>query len=214
VGFSDQGKAIAAAMGSPFGVGNSTYHHGTAVQSVDHIPFGAYPKSVIEELGGWDETVPVNQDFEFDYRVRRAGYELLFDPKLRIDWECRQSIVALWRQYRRYGRGKARVIRLHPESAAIRHLVAPGLVGLLGLASLVALVRPKWAAAMVAPYVGVVIAGTASISKTVEPRVLKYVPAALVSMHVGQGLGFWEGAAGIAATRKDESKGTVVIPPQ
>ncbi len=41
VGHTPAGRAIAAAMGSRFGVGNSVYHHGTAAQEVDHIPFGA-----------------------------------------------------------------------------------------------------------------------------------------------------------------------------
>ncbi len=51
IGEGPAGRAIAVAMASPFGVGNSTYHHGTEVQIVDHIPFGAYPVELARELG-------------------------------------------------------------------------------------------------------------------------------------------------------------------
>ena len=206
VGFTDEGRAVAAVMASPFGVGNSTYHHGTEQTVVDHIPFGAYPKSVIEEVGGWDESIPVNQDFEFDYRVRQAGHELLFDPELVIAWECRQSVRALWRQYRRYGRGKAQVIRLHPQSAAVRHFAAPGLVAMLALAVLVAPFRRRWAFALVVPYAAALTLASATVApKVAGSRARRAVPAAFAAMHLGWGLGFWEGIAGVVARRQDEN---------
>jgi cellulose synthase/poly-beta-1,6-N-acetylglucosamine synthase-like glycosyltransferase len=206
VGFTDEGRAIAAVMASPFGVGNSTYHHGTEQCSVDHIPFGAYPRSVIEAVGGWDENVPVNQDFEFDYRVRQAGHELLFDPELHIAWECRQSVRSFWRQYRRYGRGKAQVARMHPESVAVRHLAAPILVAMLATALALLPFRPRWALALVAPYAGVVALGTATVVPKVSGRAARRaVPRAFLAMHVGWGLGFWEGVAGAVAHRQDEA---------
>src|ERR1051325_7700034 len=148
VGTTPAGRAIAAAMASPFGVGNSTYHHGTSRRTVDHIPFGAYPTALARELGGWDERCVVNQDFEFDFRLRRAGFELLFDPELAIAWESRQSIPALWRQYRRYGRGKSYVARLHPDSVKLRHLAAPALVAFAAVVTAVALRKPRGGLAM------------------------------------------------------------------
>src|SRR3954468_4852327 len=99
VGATATGRAIAAAMASPFGVGNSTYHYGTCLQAVEHIPFGAYPVAVARRLGGWDERLRVNQDFEFDYRIRQSGQRLLFDPALVIRWDCRQTLRDLFTQY-------------------------------------------------------------------------------------------------------------------
>ncbi|HKY13816.1 MAG TPA: glycosyltransferase family 2 protein [Microthrixaceae bacterium] len=206
VGFTDEGRAIAAVMASPFGVGNSTYHHGAELTAVDHIPFGAYPRDVIVAVGGWDESVPVNQDYEFDYRVRQAGHQLLFDPELRIAWECRQSLRAFWRQYRRYGRGKAQVVRMHPESIAVRHMAAPALVAMLAAAMAVLPFRPRWALALVAPYAAVVAAGTATtVPKVAAGSARRSVPAAFLAMHVAWGVGFWEGVAGAVAKRRDES---------
>jgi DNA-binding NtrC family response regulator len=76
---------------------------------------------VLRELGGWDEDMVTNQDYEFDYRVRASGRELLFDPAMRIDWRCPATIKGFFRQYRRYGRGKVNTLVRHPESGAVRH---------------------------------------------------------------------------------------------
>jgi len=209
IGFTEQGRAVAAVMASKFGVGNSTYHHGTQAQAVDHVPFGAYPRAVIEAVGGWDETLPTNEDYEFDHRVREAGHELLFDPELVIAWECRQSIRAFWRQYRRYGRGKASVVRKHPRSTKARHLAAPGLVVMLAGALVVAPFRPRWAIALVMPYVAATALASATVIPKIEGRAAqRAVPAAFAAMHIGWGVGFWEGLAGRFASHQDESTPT------
>jgi hypothetical protein len=152
VGRTSAGRAIAAAMASPFGVGNSTYHHGSEPQAVDHIPFGAYPLDLIRQLGGWDEQLSANEDFEFDYRVRQAGNVLLFDPAIVIKWHCRQSISELFWQYHRYGRGKGDVARLHPESLSFRHVVPPAFIGYSVLGGLAFWRRPIRLLALLAPY--------------------------------------------------------------
>lgn len=195
VGRTAAGRAVAAAMGSRFGVGGSTYHHGTEQRTVEHIPFGAYPVSVIRELGGWDERLRVNQDFEFDYRVREAGHELLFDPRLRIDWESRQSVPALFSQYRRYGHGKVKVARLHPASLRVRHLTAPALVATVAAAAVVGVRRPGRAAAMLAPYAVALGLASARTARDLDRDARPWVAPAFLAMHVGWGLGFWKGVA-------------------
>ena len=202
VGRTPAGRAIAAAMASPFGVGNSTYHYGTEPQAVEHIPFGAYPVDLARELGGWDEELRVNQDFEFDWRIRQTGRELLFDPALRIDWYCRQSVRELFAQYRRYGKGKVKVAALHPASVRPRHLMAPLLVAWLTLAGLVGLRRPLVAALAVAPYPLAVAVAAGQSAPKVDAAARRHLPAAFAAMHLGWGLGFWEGLREVAARRR------------
>lgn len=189
------GRAIAAAMASRFGVGGSTYHYGTKVQEVEHIPFGAYPVAVARELGGWDERLRVNQDFEFDYRVRLSGRPLLFDPALTIRWQSRQTIPDLFAQYRRYGQGKVAVALLHPRSLRLRHLAPPALVAYGVASSLLALRRPGRALAMIAPYGVAVAAASATTAHRLERADRRWVPLAFLAMHVGWGAGFWIGLA-------------------
>jgi len=204
VGVTSAGRAIAAAMGSRFGVGNSTYHHGTSPQEVDHIPFGAYPVALLRSLHGWDEGLVANEDYELDYRLRQAGSRLLFDPQIAIRWHCRQSIGDLYRQYRRYGQGKVDVALLHPASLSVRHLVPPALVAYVGVAALAAAVKrsPVLPLGMLAPYGLAVGAATASVGRTLgSSSERKWVAPAFVAMHVGWGLGFWTGLAQTAARR-------------
>jgi len=190
------GRAIAAAMGSRFGVGNSKYHYATGAEEVDHLPFGAYPVDVVRRVGGWDERLVANEDYEFDYRLRKAGERLLLDPQIAIAWECRQSVPELWHQYLRYGRGKADVAVLHPASLQPRHLAAPLLVAWLAAAAAVAVRRPRAAVAMISPYLGSVAAASVVTSRGLRNRPdAVHLPGAFVAMHLAWGLGFWHGLA-------------------
>jgi glycosyltransferase involved in cell wall biosynthesis len=192
VGTTAAGRAIAAALGSRFGVGGSVYHHGVSEREVDHIPFGAYPTALVRELGGWDERLVTNQDFEFDHRLRQTGAKLLFDPRLRIDWLSKQTVGDFYRQYRRYGRGKVDVLRLHPTSLKPRHLLPPVLVLHLGATALLGLRRPRLAAALAAPYAAALTVASVQTGRTLDdPRDRAFVPAAFLAMHVGWGVGFW-----------------------
>ncbi|HOT79203.1 MAG TPA: glycosyltransferase family 2 protein, partial [Microthrixaceae bacterium] len=188
-------RAIAAALGSRFGVGNSTYHHGIEPQEVDHIPFGAYPVAVIRDVGGWDEAITANEDFEFDYRVRQSGRALLFDPRIVIFWQTRQDVGAFFQQYRRYGQGKALVLAKHPNSASPRHLLPAAVVGALAAAVAISPLKPRWALSILAPYVGILAVATVTVSPTlVVSESQRWLPAAFAAMHLGYGHGFWEGA--------------------
>jgi len=195
VGTTPAGRAIAAALGSPFGVGGSVYHYGTDEQPVDHIPFGVYPTELVRRLGGWDERLVANEDFEFDYRLRRSGAVLLFDPRLRISWRSQQTVRSLYRQYRRYGAGKLDVARLHPASLRLRHLMPPLLVPYLVAAAAVASRRPRLGTALVAPYAAGLTVASLNTARTLDDPVARaYVPAAFLAMHVGWGVGVWSRA--------------------
>lgn len=209
VGESAPGRAIAAALGSRFGVGNSRYHYAVEAEEVDHLPFGAYSADVVRRLGGWDERLVANEDFELDYRLRRSGERLLLDPEIVITWRSRQSVPDLGRQYLRYGRGKADVAWLHPASLQPRHLAAPGLVAWLAVAALVAVRRPRGAVAMLAPYLASVGAASAVTARRLEHRQdAVHLPGAFAAMHLGWGIGFWLGLLGPGALRRPTTNGS------
>ena len=199
VGRTRAGRAIAVAMASRLGVGGSTYHHGTTVQEVDHLAFGSYPVAWVAKVGGWNEELTANEDFEFDHRLRESGGRLLFDPSLRILWECRQSVPDLWRQYYRYGSGKADVVWLHPESVNPRHAVPPLFVVYLAVTTVALRARPGRVLLALAPYGLAVAAESLRCARRLEdPRDGVWLPAAFAAMHTGWGLGFWSGALRLA----------------
>jgi succinoglycan biosynthesis protein ExoA len=194
VGITPAGRAIAAAMGSRFGVGNSKYHYATEEVEVDHLPFGAYPVELLREVHGWDESLVANEDYELDYRIRQRGGRLLLDPSVVISWQCRQSVPDLYRQYVRYGKGKADVAMLHPASLSARHVVAPALVAWFVLALLRLRRHPGHAVLMLLPYVAGVGVATGQTRRTLEDEaVWVHLPGAFAAMHLGWGYGFWHG---------------------
>jgi succinoglycan biosynthesis protein ExoA len=202
IGETAAGHAIAAVLGSRFGVGNSVYHHGVTAQEVDHVPFGAYPVELVRSLGGWNEDLPTNEDFEFDYRLRQSGRRLLFDPEMAIDWHCRQSIPDLFRQYQRYGRGKVDVARLHPDSMGPRHFLPPLFVAYLAMSVVLGWRRPSRLLALTAPYLLAVSAASVQTARRLDsPAERANVPLAFMAMHVGWGLGFWSGVGSAIAER-------------
>ncbi len=195
-GISPQGRANAAAQNSPLGVGNSHYHYRLRLGPAEHIPFGFYRADLLRELQGWDERLEVNQDYELDYRIRSSGYELVIDPAAKIHWNTRESARGLYKQYRRYGRGKGRVIKAQPRSTRPRHLVPSAM---LASAASVALFAPTAmagfaASATLAAYAA---GGLKTAATTRSPRVAaSRATISLASMHAGYGIGVIEGLAG------------------
>lgn len=130
------GRAAAVAMSSRFGIGDSRFHYLNRREYVDSVYLGAFPREVLEEVGLYDESLLANEDFELNYRIRRAGYGVLLSPGVRSSYMPRESLPSIWRQFYSYGRWKARVMTMHPDSIQPRHLAAPLLVGVLLTGSL------------------------------------------------------------------------------
>lgn len=141
----------------------------------------------------------VNQDFEFDHRVRSSGHRTRFNPTLVIDWECRQSNHDLFMQYRRYGRGKVKVALRHPDSIKLRHAAPPALVAYLvpvASLSLAGEYGVRCFSIALSPYGLVLLAATAHGWRNFEdPPTRDYLMPAFAAMHLGWGIGFWEGDA-------------------
>jgi cellulose synthase/poly-beta-1,6-N-acetylglucosamine synthase-like glycosyltransferase len=198
VGEGASGRAVAAALSSPFGVGNSINHYAGQAQDTDHASFGVFRADVVRAIDGWDEGLLVNEDVDLDYRIQQAGWRIRYDPQMEIYWQVRRSVRDLARQYRRYGRGKAAMVRKNGRSAVLpRHLAAPALVVWLGAAGVAALAgHPRLGATMVAPYaVGLVAAAGLTLRKGYGQDQLRPLPlvGAFAAMHLGWGLGFLEG---------------------
>ena len=135
-------RAIAAAVSHPFGIGDAKYRLGSsgpAQEPVDTVAFACFRKSTWKELGGYNESLHTNEDYDFNYRLRRSGRPVILDRGGHCDYFARTTLKALASQYLRYGRWKAEMIRLHPRSIKLRHLVAPLFVAsllILGIAGI------------------------------------------------------------------------------
>jgi cellulose synthase/poly-beta-1,6-N-acetylglucosamine synthase-like glycosyltransferase len=135
-------RAIASAVSHPFGIGDAKYRlqlDASSQASVDTVAFACFRKSLWQELGGFNELLLTNEDYDFNYRVRLSGQQVILDRSGHCDYFARTTLRDLAAQYIRYGGWKAQMVRLHPRSLKRRHLVAPlfvlsiVLLGLLGL---------------------------------------------------------------------------------
>ncbi|MBT6099704.1 MAG: glycosyltransferase family 2 protein [Marinovum sp.] len=126
-------RIIALAMRSPFGAGPANFRgHGTEGPT-DTVYLGTFTRAALDSVGGYDESLIRNQDYELNWRLRQAGYLVWFDPKLKVDYWPRDTLKKLASQYFQYGAWKRRVIFRNPKSLRLRQLVAPTFVlGLLG----------------------------------------------------------------------------------
>jgi succinoglycan biosynthesis protein ExoA len=193
VGITEFGRAIAAAGKSPFAVPTAFHVSGTP-QYTDTVYMGAWQRRVFDRLDGFSTTVGVNEDYEFNYRIRESGGKIYFSPTIKSTYYSRQTLRHLARQYYRYGRSKVKTLRKHPTSLKLRQTVAPifvvGLFGgyLLGFVKRIFLVI--WFAAVLL-YFALNAMFAVRVAKRHEQVSIWRVMLVFFIMHVTWGIGFW-----------------------
>lgn len=211
--------ANAAAVSHPFGIGDAKYRTagGTAPSRlVDTVPFGVFTKELWRSLGGYDEGLLTNEDYDFNYRVRRGGGGVLLDTSGYCTYFARPTYAALARQYFRYGLWKARMVRLHPRSIRPRQLAAPAFVAslaVLGPASLW-LAPARWllAAGLAAWGLLALVSSVQLARRERAPGIVPLVPVSFLLIHLSWGAGFLLGlvsgsrAPGPSVSRHEEGR--------
>jgi GT2 family glycosyltransferase len=207
VGVTYMGRAVATALKSAFAV-PSAYRVSTRSQYTDDVSLGAWPRTVFDRVGMFDERYLANEDYEFHVRIRQSGGKVYLAPEIRSQYYGRQTLGALARQFFTYGRSKPRTLIAHPTSVRPRHLVAPGFVtALVGLPALATFaVLPPMASARVsasaiaalAVVVGLYslvswIFAVRAVTAKRDWRLLTVVPLVFAAIHTAWGAGFWVG---------------------
>lgn len=131
-------RAIAAARHSPFGHSlSSEIFDLEQEREVSPVSSGAmYRREVFERVGSFDPSFDACEDVEFNTRVEQAGLKTWTSPKLAVAYEPRGTFRGLFRQMVRYGLGRARLHRKHPDAFSWESLVPVAF--LLGLPLLLA----------------------------------------------------------------------------
>ena len=131
-------RAVALATSTPIGAGDARYRVGGPEGPVDTVFPGVFPRSALEAAGGWDESLPRNEDYELNWRLREKGGVVWFDPELAVSYRPRGSVGTLARQYFDYGRWKRAVLARHPRSWRLRQLAPPLLLAALAASAALA----------------------------------------------------------------------------
>ncbi|HEX8173621.1 MAG TPA: glycosyltransferase family 2 protein [Pyrinomonadaceae bacterium] len=189
-------RAIARAVAHPFGIGDAKYRLSGLASSefVDTVPFGAFAKSLWQEVGGFDESLLANEDYDFYYRIRQRGGRVLLDASGYSSYYARATLLDLARQYFRYGRWKAEMLKQHPRSARLRQLVAPAFVlSLMGLSALGIFWTPALYLLVLVIAAYSLLATTFAVRlalKSEEPKLAFVLPAVFFIIHASWGSGF------------------------
>lgn len=188
VGVTGFEKAVATAMRSPLGVGASAFHTGGKAGATDTVYLGAFRKSALQEVGGFDEKFTRAQDWELNFRLRSAGGLVYFDPRLQVEYRPRPRLRALAKQYFEYGRWRRAVSRRHSGTVNFRYLAPPTalLINLLSIFTGL-LISPIFLIPVIS-YSLLIIFGAVFIGKSWSERLR--LPAILSTMHMSWGLGF------------------------
>jgi glycosyltransferase involved in cell wall biosynthesis len=123
IGTSLSSKAIAAPLGSRFGVGGARYRTGKYDGLVDTVAYGAYRKEVFSKHGLFDERLARNQDIEFNSRLRRHGGRIYLTPAIKAYYYNPSSFLAFWRKNFSNGLWNVYTIKIARGSLSLRHFV-------------------------------------------------------------------------------------------
>ncbi len=199
IGETPLSETIAAAMSSPFGVGNSTFRtEKGCTRLVDTIPFPAYTRAIIDRVGLYDEELVRNQDDEYNYRIRQDGGRLLLAADVTSRYFSRGSLGKLWKQYFQYGFFKVRVLQKHPGQMSLRQFVPPVFVASLAAAAVLTLVS-VWGGWLLVAVAGAYLAANVLAAVFTASRRgwqhLGRLPVPFAILHLSYGSGFLAGLA-------------------
>jgi glycosyltransferase involved in cell wall biosynthesis len=126
IGHTTTTHAIAAAMSSPFGVGDAAFRTvKNKTMLTDTVAFPAYTRAIIKRAGPFDEELVRNQDDEYNYRLRKLGAKILLAADVKARYYSRSTLWELIKQYFQYGYWKVRVLQKHPRQMSLRQFVPP-----------------------------------------------------------------------------------------
>jgi succinoglycan biosynthesis protein ExoA len=184
---------IARALNNRFGTGLARYRRTSASGPADTVYLGAFRRSDLEAVGGWDPAFPTNQDFELNRRLRHRG-TIYVRGDLEVGYVPRATLGALFAQYRRFGRWKARYWRStgdRPRPRQVALLAVPPAGVAAGLA---ARRRPLVVVAGAAAALAFESAGTSGPPGGVRARLASLCATAVIAG--AWELGVVEGAVG------------------
>ncbi len=184
-------RSVAMATTNFLGTGGPRYRMGGAEGPTDTAYLGVWRRETLKDLGGFDPTLTVNEDYDLNLRLRQRGETVWFDPDLVVDYRPRSSLRALARQYFNYGRWKSAALVANPGSLRVRQAVPPLFVlGLVASAAL-GLVGSLWAALLPLVYLLAVVGLALATGIRDRSPAAVLIPMVLATIHVCWGVGFF-----------------------
>lgn len=190
--------AIAEALSSSFGMGNSYFRIGCdKVKQVDTVPFGCFKREVFDKVGLYDNELIRNQDDELNGRIVKNGGKIYLIPNIVTKYYARDKISKVRKMFYQYGLYKPLVNKKLGAPATIRQFFP--LVFVLGLIFGAILSCLSWIIAVM--YLSVIMLYLLlacyftfkSVKKTGKISLFLYQPLTYLTVHVSYGWGYLVG---------------------
>lgn len=204
-------EAIALAQSSSFGVGNATYRLGTKAGYADLISVPVYERSVLLEVGLFDESLGRSEDNEFHARLRERGFKLYFMPDAVVTYHPRNTLPGVAAQMFHNGWWvAATLVRKGKFPFGLRHLVPFGFYLSLLVLTILSVLGISAARISLFTLVGIYAAGSvvAAIKSAPSARFWRLIVVFLL-MHACYAAGT---VAGLFAGRGGPAKGQLTAP--
>lgn len=187
-------RAIAAAAANPLAVGDARYRFSDQEGEVDTVPFGSFRRDLFFEIGGFDESLLANEDYEFNVRIRKHGGKIWFDPTIRCVYFARKNLKELAKQYWRYGFWKFKMLKRYPSTLRWRQALPPVFV----LANVLCLLLSPFIKEIAVIYLTVLVlyllvlllSGVRETIRKKKTEMMFFLPVAIMTMHFAWGTGF------------------------
>jgi len=192
--------AVARAYNSRLGLGGASYHAGHAEPGpAESAYLGIMRATAVRGIGGFDESLRRGEDWEMNFRLRRAGHLVWLDPGLRVTYWPRDTWNKLARQFLSTGIWRGELTRRLGGHNPLRFFAPPLLVVNLVVALVVAVLQltgvlggvAGWVASLVhlgpLAYLLVLLGAAITGSGSLADR-LRYV-VVLATMHICWGAG-------------------------
>lgn len=210
-------KAVARLYNSPVGLGGGAYHGTGREGEAESAYLGVMRRTVLDEIGLFDETVRRGEDWELNLRIRQAGHRVWFDPTLAVTYWPRESWLRLARQFRATGAWRGELVRRFGRRNGIRFFAPPTLVVMVVLALIVGALQATGVLTGLASllaclvYVPLVAYVLLVLAVALAPggggvRQRLWTLLVLPTMHLSWGLGFIAGVLSGAHDTVDSSR--------
>lgn len=79
----------------------------------------SYKREALEQVGLQDESLFRGEDVDFNWRIKKIGYEIYYDPQIKVIHHHRPTIKGLMNQFFMYGRAYYLVRQKWPEMYSV-----------------------------------------------------------------------------------------------
>ena len=186
--------AIATARASWLGHHPDSFIYAKQEQIVPAKSVGvAYRRDVFDRIGYFDESFDACEDVEFNHRLDQAGMSCLLLPSVAVHYHPRRDLRSLFYQLARYGRGRVRLLRKHPDTFSLKSFVPALFVAGVVLGPLTFFASSTLTAAYwfcIGLY-AVIVAGMSLLLglRHRHKQVLFWLPVVYLTIHMSSGIG-------------------------